>query len=364
MKDKVITFSFILCLFIFMIFSVFIKDVDISYQERRKLAQFPTNLSSIIQSDSSFFDDLDDYLLDQFPFRDWFRKIKGIASTKIFNKKIDHDVLVNDNYLFQLDTVLNEKSINYLVDKINYIDSQYLENKKIYFGMIPDKNYYLKDKNIPKIDYIRLESILKNNLSSNIKWIELKDTLNLESYYRTDIHWRQEKLEPTVIRIKEKMGLKEGTFPNIKYEYNLFYGALYGRIPSSLDPDNLIYLTNSNINNAKVYNYEKKEIQEVYNSNYLKNVDSYDIFLSGATPLLVINNDNYQESRELIIFRDSFGSSITPLLIDSYSKVTVIDLRYISSKLLDSIDEVSFETASDILFLYSVPIINNSFTLK
>ena len=43
---------------------------------------------------------------------------------------------------------------------------------------------------------------------------------------------------------------------------------------------------------------------------------------------------------------------------------TLIDLRYINSKLLGNIDEVSFDTADDILFLYSVPIINNSFTLK
>ena len=35
--------------------------------------------------------------------------------------------------------------------------------------------------------------------------------------------------------------------------------------------------------------------------------------------------------KELVIFRDSFGSSISPLLINYYSKITIIDNRYISS---------------------------------
>lgn len=364
MKDKIITFSFIVCLILFMILGIFIKDKDISYQERRKLAKLPTDWNTVLDEDSTFFDDLDDYFLDQFPFRDWFRKVKGIASVKLFNKKIEHQVFVQNNYLFQLDTVLNTKSVNHLTDRVNYINNEYLTNQNIYFGMIPDKNYYLDDSSVPKIDYDKLENLLKENLSNNIKFIDLKDTLSLDSYYRTDIHWKQDKLEPVVRKLQNEMNLDNTIFPSSRHEYNSFYGALYGRISSEVPADTLVYLTSDNINKATVYNYEKKITQKVYTEEYLKNVDSYDVYLSGATPVLVINNDNSSNDRELIIFRDSFGSSISPLLIDNYNKITLIDLRYINSKLLGNIDEVSFDTADDILFLYSVPIINNSFTLK
>ena len=93
-------------------------------------------------------------------------------------------------------------------------------------------------------------------------------------------------------------------------------------------------------------------------------MDSYDVFLSGATPLLTITNKEATTDRELILFRDSFGSSIAPLIIENYQKITMIDLRYIGSKYLASINDIDFTDNSDVLFLYSVPIINNSFTLK
>ena len=64
---------------------------------------------------------------------------------------------------------------------------------------------------------------------------------------------------------------------------------------------------------------------------------------------------------ELIVFRDSYGSSLVPLLISSYKKIIVIDTRYISSNILDNYVEFK---GQDVLFLYSVNTINNSFTVK
>ena len=60
-------------------------------------------------------------------------------------------------------------------------------------------------------------------------------------------------------------------------------------------------------------------------------MDPYDIYLGGATALIQIDNPSGPKGRELVIFRDSFGSSLAPLLIDSYSRITIIDMRYIAS---------------------------------
>ena len=67
--------------------------------------------------------------------------------------------------------------------------------------------------------------------------------------------------------------------------------------------------------------------------------NSYDIFLSGATPILFIENQNNKDNKNLIIFRDSFASSLVPLLIEDYSKITLIDLRYVNSRYLNKINE-------------------------
>ena len=90
-------------------------------------------------------------------------------------------------------------------------------------------------------------------------------------------------------------------------------------------------------------------------------MDPYDVYLSGAEAVLTMENPLAQNDRELVIFRDSFGSSIAPLLLSGYSKVTLVDIRYISSTLLD--DYVSFDGA-DVLFLYNTAIFNAGATLK
>ena len=85
--------------------------------------------------------------------------------------------------------------------------------------------------------------------------------------------------------------------------------------------------------------------------------DKYDVYLSGATPLITIENKDGSNEKELLLFRDSFGSSIAPLLLENYKKITLIDLRYISSSILDKY--VDFEN-QDVLFLYNTLIVNQN----
>ena len=127
-----------------------------------------------------------------------------------------------------------------------------------------------------------------------------------------------------------------------------FYGAYYGQLGVDVPPDNLYILTNDTIEDCTTYNFETKRSGKVYDTNI--SADKYDIFLSGATPLISVENPNARNNKELLLFRDSFGSSIAPLLIENYSKITLIDLRYMSSQLLSEF--IEFED-QDVLFLYS-----------
>ena len=74
----------------------------------------------------------------------------------------------------------------------------------------------------------------------------------------------------------------------------------------------------------------------------------------------MIENPNAKTDRELIVFRDSYGSSMTPLLVQDYKTVTLIDTRYIAPNLIG--DFVDFED-QDVLFLYSTLILNSSRSL-
>lgn len=362
MKEKIGTISFIVVIFLIMILGFFLPKKEVSFLERRTLQELP-KWQMLKKDPVNFFKKIDSYLLDHFPFRDDFRKLKGITLDKVYLKHENHGVLEEEGMLFNIEPTLNEKSIAHLTNKINKVINDYELSENLYFAMVPDKNYYLDKINIPKLDYDHLQVLLKEQLNKNINIFDLTTSLNLNSYYQTDIHWRQEKLEPVVQKIREEMNLDFYPFPSKKEMYSPFYGALYGRVSTRLKADTINYLSNESISNAIVYNYEKKEYQKVYQPEYLQHIDSYDIFLAGATPLLFIENKLQSNGKELILFRDSFSSSLVPLLIDNYSKITLIDLRYVSSDLLKEIKEINFINA-DILFLYSIPIINNSFTIK
>ena len=63
-----------------------------------------------------------------------------------------------------------------------------------------------------------------------------------------------------------------------------------------------------------------------------------------------------------LLFRDSYGSSLAPLFTEAYSKITIIDVRYIATPMLKSF--VEFTEGSDALFIYGVDVLNNSSILK
>ena len=63
-----------------------------------------------------------------------------------------------------------------------------------------------------------------------------------------------------------------------------------------------------------------------------------------------------------MIFRDSFGSSLVPLLTPYYAKISVIDLRYVSSEILG--DYVEFDGEGDVLFAFSTILLNSGRVLR
>ena len=356
MKEKILSILFVSFLSIFFILNIFTKDIDISNSERRKLQQFPKNTVSNILN-NKFMEDFDTYSVEQFVFRDKFRSIKANVNYNIFQKLDNNGIYVIDDYIFKTEYPTNIKSIDNFITKMNEIGNYLSENNRTFFSIIPDKNYYINNDKYLNIDYDLLYEKIKN---IDYEYIELRDVLDLNDYYRTDTHWRQENLTKVVNRLGEKMSFKINS-KYIKNYYNSFYGVYYGQSALNLEPDKLIYLINDIIMNSEVYYYEDKENSEVYPKSKLESLDKYDIFLGGASSYIEITNSNNNSGKELVIFRDSFGSSLAPLLIEAYSKITLIDIRYITSEIY--LDLINFDN-QDVLFLYSTLIVNNSGTLK
>lgn len=359
MKDKVITFSFVLFLFSFFLWSIIEKDQMISLEERRHLEQFPKLTYQTIMNGEAM-KQWENYTTDQFPARKIFRAIK--ANTKYYGlHEFDNNKLfLVGNKIMKLEYPENEKSVSNFIQKLNKIQEEYLQNNSVYIALIPDKNYYLNDSKYLKIDYDKIYQKVQNGLP-NMKYLEFRNLLSLDSYYDTDTHWRQEKIVPIANMLSQKM---TGTRLSKNYQehhYQPFYGVYYGQAAVGGKGEKLTYLTNSIIEQAFVENYEDPDFHQVYKTSELGQMDSYNVFLSGATPYISISNKQNTSGKELIIFRDSFGSSLAPLLLEAYSKITLVDLRYIDMKHLCNM--ISFNQ-QDVLFLYSTMVVNQSDMLK
>ena len=99
----------------------------------------------------------------------------------------------------------------------------------------------------------------------------------------------------------------------------------------------------------------------MYDRSRLSGKDPYEVYLSGPKSLLTVTNPSGQPGRELIVFRDSFGSAMIPLLLADYETVTVVDIRYMHMDILERF--VDFH-GQDVLLLYSTLVLNNSETIK
>ncbi len=359
-RQKAVIVVFMGIIFGLSILNLFTEDLDISKAERRRLKQLP-EFSSESVLEGKYFRDFEEYLLDQFVFRNTFRNLNSRFLLDVLKFRDKDGIYIEDNMLTKLETGLDEDQINFATKKINAIVGAHTEIKKAYYSIIPDKNYYfLKGKDYPKLNYEKLFDLVKEGLK-DLEYIDIRDDLSLDDYYLTDSHWKQESLFKVMKRFSEKMGFKYHNRDNYtERSFDNFLGVYSGWIGMKIPAEKLTYLTNDEIENAEVYDEEKKDKIKVYNEDDFNNVDPYDIYLSGATPIIKIKNDR-AENRKLIIFRDSFGSSIAPLFINSFSDITLVDIRYISSKHLDKY--IDFKGA-EVLFLYNTLVYNSGGILK
>lgn len=355
-KNIVITIGFVILIFSIFIMNLVIKDKTVSESERRTLQSFPTITLDTIKSGDAM-DKFEKYTTDQFALRDTFRVIKSLFNINVYNQKDNNNLFEKDNAIYKMDYPLSETNLNKSLDKIANVYNKYLSNKNmnVYYAIIPDKNYYLENDDHLKIDYNKVKTTANNKLK-DLTYIDIWSDLTLDDYYRTDLHWKQENLNNVVNTLEQNMNLT--STKNVVYNINSlgdFYGTYYGQLATNVKPDTLYTLTNNIISNATVYNYETKKTGPVYTSE--TSADRYDTYLYGATPLIRIDNPNAKTNKELLLFRDSFGSSLAPLLVENYRSITLIDLRYISSNLLEQYIEFNNQ---DVLFIYSTLILNQN----
>ncbi|MEE0960728.1 MAG: hypothetical protein UH654_11985 [Lachnospiraceae bacterium] len=388
------------------------SDIEYSVSERRNLAKKPKiTVTSVING--SYMNNFDKYVTDQFPQRETFRKLNSWLLVNIMRKKDVNNIYVKDGYAAKIEDVIDYKSVNWGIRQMRYICDNYIYSEnymqdenynikhttnsdidsdgdiskasnssydiskdnnmsdderkdRVYMCIIPDKNYYLTDGvEYPYIDYDEFVQLYRTGMDDYTRYIDISNLLNIDNYYKTDIHWRQETLVDIAKQILDAMTEYDNDISNDDiedYKVNTgneeFYGVYYGQRALSMKPDIIRYLISDIIDDYRVTYADTGEAvsMPVYDMDKASGRDPYEMYLGGSLSLVTIDNAKADTDRRLIIFRDSFGSSLAPLLAEKYKQTVLIDIRYISPTVLSSY--VDFENA-DVLFMYSEQVLNS-----
>lgn len=343
--------------------TLFKTPTQYSMSERRQLAGRPA-LSWEDLLSGRFMTNFENFAADQFPLRDRFRTLRAAVSRYLFGQRDYHGIYEVDGYLSKLEYPENREMTKRASEKLQSVYDTWLKDTdcRVYLSMIPDKNYFTAPLGgYPSMDYGALVDRLRGELNF-ADYIDIFGTLSLSDYYRTDQHWRQECVLDTARLLARGMRREIDADFTEKTLDVPFYGTYHGQSALPYPPDELRYLTNDMLDACTVTSFDTgvPKPGALYDRKRAEGRDPYEMFLMGANALTVIENPAAQTDAELVLFRDSFGSSLAPLLVPAYAKITLIDLRYIPSDRLGAF--LTFD-GQDVLFLYSTLILNNGAVL-
>ena len=354
---------FVLMLFGGSLLFILSPKADYSETERRPLAAAPDFRGEKIL-DGSSFRALNGWITDRFPGRDGWRSLNVQWTRNVLRQpEADGFVLYHDSVI-RLEKEVNEASLAYAGERFGVLYERYLQGTdcRIYAAVIPDKSHYLKDAGYPVMDLSRMETLFYEAIPGAVP-VSLSDALTLDSYYLTDSHWRQERILPAADTLLQ--ALDAGPAPSASdfgtARFSPFFGVYAGQSALDPDPEEILWFTGSYLEGLQVTDPETHRPVLLADPKGCDPRDPYTLFLGGAKAVLRIEDPEADNDRELVVFRDSFGSAIAPLLAGNYRTVTLIDPRYIAP---DAVGRYVRFTNQDVLFLFSAVLLNNSSGLR
>lgn len=274
------------------------------------------------------------------------------------------DVYVYQGYAVTTEAGYDQKSLDYAALKFQQLYDSYLTGNDghIYLSVVPDKGSFTAPPEgyTPASAQETADTLLAQ--LDFVQYVDIAPGLTLEDYYRTDPHWRQECLVATAQTLAQAMDVPlAGDFQENAIDVP-FYGAYAEKAGEPLVADTLRYLTGEVLDACTVYDYETDAQETLYDLSAVETDTPYDLYLQGSRSLLRIDSPLSATDRTLVVFRDSFGSSLIPLLAESYRTIYAVDIRYFSSQMVGRF--LSFDGSEDVLFLYSTMVLQNSRTMK
>jgi hypothetical protein len=350
--------------FVVLILGITVADLivpphDVSVAERRKLAQRPAfSLEHVLEG--RFAREYASYLQDQVVLRDSLRALKSIVELRVLRRHENNGVYVVDGNLYDKFYGINETYIERAGDLIGQIIAE-SDAERVYLSIIPSKAFTLDRDKYLLSDQGEIAGTLEARV--NVSYIDLMDLVRdegAELYYRTDHHWTTPGAIQAYKTLIAAMGYEPVDDYSLEQIADDYVGSNYGKAAlPSIQKDSIYLAHNARLDGLKVCRYETADTFDCFDSVYFREqaseLDPYDVFLGGAGPIIVIENERAPGSQELVIWKDSYAHALAPFLAQHFAKVTLLDLRYVRRAYIQEHFNLRGKT---VLFLYSTTILN------
>ncbi len=360
-------------LLIFGVFLVSLTIVDMcmisreySDLENRKLTQRPAfSLSEFF--DNEFTPEYEEYINDQFAFRDTWISMKSVAEAALGKQENNGIIYGSQGQMFErfdsYDQEQYEKNLQNLLTFIQtYADDFHTS------AMIVPNAYAIYPEKLPlgvkMVDQLPLlEDIEQRVTQAGGTAVNLYDrfTEGKEQYlyYRTDHHWTTQGAYIAYEELMKSLGMQPVAYEDVPLKSaDGFLGTYYSKSKSVFaQADTLDYQDIQADLSYQDETGQQRNYDNIYNPSSLEGRDKYGGFLYGNNGLTVIRGDGLGDAQNkkerILVVKDSYANAMVPYLLYNYKEVVVVDLRYfgLSPRVSEYLQENAFD---DVLVLYNL----------
>lgn len=365
MKNKVgkiitvfIMFSLVVVLFAATFICMPKEKKVFSENENRYLLEFP-KLSFETVVDKSFMQDFEEWFSDRFFWRIQWIYAKNSVEKLIGKQEINGTYMLDDRLLEVFGDYDEEKND----ERLSVIDSfskQY-DGVQFYMLMVPTALGIYEDELLDSIPVNSENEYIKNCYEAleNVECVDICDELYSHRdeyiYYRLDHHWTSLGAYYAYAGLGEALGYEAYSMEqfDVKCLSTEFRGTLYSKtLFMNMEMDSIDGYTLENepkVEVSVITGNKNTEYDSLYFDDYLETKDKYSYFLGNNAGIVDINTD-IDNKKSLLVIKDSYANCLIPFLKNHYSKITVVDLRYIKTKYTDYFDVNDYD---QVLFLYN-----------
>lgn len=311
------------------------KKEEFSENENRYLASFPAFTWESVKS-GAYMEEMNDYLCDHFPFRDFFISLKTRTEIRLGKREINQVYIGEDGYLIEeYKQPVNTEQISQNFK--TFAGNEEVKKRALHLMLVPTAVYTCQDK-LPEFAPVRnqMETAGQIYQASGIPSIDCSQDLadhkeEGQLYYRTDHHWTTYGAYIGYLAFCREKGLDPVPLEELEAEVVTedFRGTIYSKVNDySQKGDEITIYRNPQDKLTVFYEDTGETCDSLYNLEYAVKKDKYSLFLNNLHPLIEITNEAGEAGKELMVIKDSYANSMIPFLVHHYRKVYVLDTRY------------------------------------